>query len=126
MRKCIAILLFCGVGMHAESLPSRTRKFFAASLAAVASAAAADTATSWGKAESNPVLGRSQFGIGQAGIKIGLVSAALASQYFLIRRHNAHLETGLAVVNFAGAGVLGAVAYHNSTIPRIAGGGPLK
>ena len=120
MRKCTLIVLLCTVGLHAEGLKTRTKKLFAASIAAVTVAAVADAGTSWGKAESNPVLGQSRFGASQAGIKIGLVSAALAGQYFIMRHHSPNAAVGLAAVNFASAGVLGAIAYHNSTVPRIA------
>jgi hypothetical protein len=116
MRKCIVILLLCGACLHGETPPSRAKKLFAASIAAVASAAMADTATSWGKAEANPVLGQSRLGAGQAGLKIGLVSAALAGQLFLMRHHSQSAEKAFTVVNFASAGVLGGIAYRNSTI----------
>jgi hypothetical protein len=119
MRKCIVIVLLCSAILHAEGLQSRTKKLFTASVAAVTSAAIADTATSWGKAESNPVLGQSRFGMSQTGMKIGLVSAAMVGQFFIMRHHSAHVAAGFAAVNFASAGVLGAVAYHNSTIPQI-------
>ena len=126
MRKCIAILLLSGVGLHAQNFASRTKRLFSLSFAAVASASMADTATSWGKFETNPVLGRSRFGMSQAGIKIGVLSAALAGQYILIRHHRSHVESTLTVFNFASAGVLGAVAYHNSTVPRISGSAASK
>jgi|SRR5580658_5633665 hypothetical protein len=119
MRKCIVIVLLLSGGLHAESLQSRTKKLFTASVAAVTSAAVADAATSWGKAETNPVLGQSRFGIGQTSIKIGLVSAAMAGQFFIMRHHSAHAAAGFAAINFASAGVLGAVAYHNSGVPQI-------
>jgi hypothetical protein len=119
MRKCIAIVLLCCAGLHAEDLKSRTKRLFSASVAAVCAAAIADTGTSWGKAESNPILGQSRYGMAQTGIKIGLISAAMAGQYFLLRHHSRHVAMGFAAVNFASAGVLGAVAYHNSTIPKI-------
>jgi hypothetical protein len=119
MRKCTLILLFCCAGLHAQDLKSRTRRLFSASVAFVSAAAIADAGTSWGKAESNPVLGQSRFGMGQTGIKIGLISAAVGGQYFLLRHHSPHVAAGFAAVNFASAGVLGAIAYHNSTIPKI-------
>ncbi len=119
MRKCIVIVLLCSAGLGGESLPSRTKKLFAASVAAMTSAATADAASSWGKAESNPVLGQSRFGMAQTSIKIGLVSAAIGGQYFIMRHHGAHAAAGFAAVNFVSAGVLGAVAYHNSQIAPI-------
>ena len=119
MRKCIVIVLLCSAGLHAESLQSRTKRLYHASLAAVTTAAMADAVTSWGKAEMNPVLGQGRFGVGQAGMKIGLVSAAMAGQFFLMRHHGGRAAAGFAAVNLASAGVLGAVAYHNSAIPPI-------
>jgi hypothetical protein len=119
MRKCIVIVLLCCAGLQGQDLKSRTKKLFAASIAAVTAAAVADAGTSWGKAESNPVLGQSRFGASQAGIKIGLVSAALAGQYLVMRHHSRAAGT-FAAINFASAGVLGAVAAHNSTVPKVA------
>ena len=119
MRKCIVILLLCSLGLHAQDFKRRSRKLFLASVAAVTAAALVDAGTSWGKAESNPVLGQSRFGMGQVGIKLGLVSAAMAGQYFLMRHHHGSVDKGLAAINFASAGVMGAVAYHNSTVSRM-------
>jgi len=119
MRKCIAVVLLCSAGLYGQDLKARTKKLFAASVAAVATAAVADAGTSWGKAESNPVLGQSRFGASQTGIKIGLVSAALAGQYFIMRHHSKQAMGTFTVLNFASAGVLGAIAFHNSTVPAI-------
>ena len=116
MRKCIVILLVCSSWLPAQERSSKVKKFFAASVAAVATAALADTATSWGKVEANPVLGQSRFGMGQAGIKLGLISAALGGQLFLMRHHSQSTIRTFTVVNFVGAGVLGGIAYRNSTI----------
>ncbi|HTQ57499.1 MAG TPA: hypothetical protein VMI94_23680 [Bryobacteraceae bacterium] len=119
MRKCFVILLLCGGVLHAQEFKSRTKRLFQASVAAVSAAAVADAATSWGKAETNPLLGQSRFGMAQTGIKIGLVSAALAGQYFIVHRHSQRAAAAFTAVNFASAGVLGAVAYHNSTIAKM-------
>lgn len=126
MRKCIVILLLCSACLHGESLKTRSKKLFAISLAALTTAALADTATSWGKAESNPVLGQSRFGAGQTGIKIGLVSAALAGQFILVRHRSAHTANAFTAINFASAGVLGVIAYRNSTVSRVPSGVALR
>ena len=122
MRKYIVIVLLWSACLQAEGLQSRTKKLFAASVAAVTTAAITDAGTSWGRAESNPILGQSRFGMEQTGIKVGLVSAAMASQYFILRRHGARAASAFAAINFASAGVMGAVAYHNSTIPPMPSG----
>ncbi len=119
MRKCIVIVLLCSAGLQAaEGVQNRAKKLFVASVAALTSAATADAATSWGKSETNPILGRSQFGMRQTGIKFGMVSAAVVGQCFILRHTHGKVTTGFAALNFASAGVLGAVALHNSTVPR--------
>jgi hypothetical protein len=116
MRKCIVILLLCSVGMHGESLASRSKKLLLASFAAVTTAEVADSASSWGKLESNPVLGQSRFGIGKATVKLGVVTAILTGQYLLLRSHSPKAYKAVAAFNFASAGVLGGIAYRNSKI----------
>ncbi|MGA2737167.1 MAG: hypothetical protein ABSG65_06900 [Bryobacteraceae bacterium] len=120
MRKCIVILLFCGVTVQAESLAeslaARSKKLLMASFAAVTAAEAADSASSWGKLESNPVLGQSSFGIGKASAKIGVVSAVLAGEYLVLRHRRPSVYKAMTVVNFAGAAALGGIAYRNSQI----------
>lgn len=116
MRRCIAILLLCCAGMHAESLVIRSKKLLVASFAAVTAAEFADSASSWGKMEANPVLGQSRFGARQAGLKIGVVSAVLGAEYLLLRHRSPATFRAVAIANFAGAGALGAVAYRNTKI----------
>jgi len=118
MRKCIVILLFCGVCMHGESLASRSKKLLVASFAAVTAAEMADSASSWGKLESNPVLGQSRFGVAKAGVKIGLVTGILTGQYLLLRHHGPAAYKAMAAINFASAGVLGGIAYRNTRIAQ--------
>jgi len=126
MRKGTIILLLCGLSLQAQDMKSRAKALFAASVATVSAATLADAGTSWGKAETNPILGQSRFGASQIGVKLGLVSAAMAGQYLLMRHSKAQLAKAFTAINFAGAGVLGAVAYHNSAIPRIPSGASLK
>lgn len=116
MRKCIAILLLCSAGMYGESFGSRSKKLLLASFAAVSTAEIADSASSWGKMEANPLLGQSRFGAAKAGLKLGVVSAILTGQYFLVRHRGPGTYKAMAAINFASAGVLGAVAYRNSKI----------
>jgi len=119
MRKCIVILLLCTAGMYGESLGTRSKKLLVASFAAVTGAEMADCASSWGKMEANPVLGQSRFGMGQAGIKLGVVTAILTGQYLLVRHRGPSTYKALTVINFASAGALGAVAYRNTHIAPI-------
>jgi hypothetical protein len=119
MHKSIVMLLFCSVGMSGESLASRSKKLLVASFAAVTAAEMVDSASSWGKWESNPVWGQSRFGIEKASVKIGLVTAILTGQYFLLRHRSPTAFKAMAAINFASAGVLGGIAFHNSKIPEL-------
>jgi len=119
MRKCIVILLFCSTGVQAESLASRSKKLLWASFAAVAAGEVADSASSWGKLEANPVLGQSRFGMEKAGAKIGLVGGVLAGEYFLLRHRSPATWKAMTAVNFAGAAALGGIAYRNSKIGQL-------
>jgi len=102
--------------MYGESFGSRSKKLLIASFAAVSAAEFADSASSWGKLEANPVLGRSRFGFGQTSIKFGAVSAILGGQHLLVRHHGPAAYKAMAIANFAAAGGLGYVAVHNSRI----------
>jgi hypothetical protein len=116
MRRCVVILLLCSVCMYGESIGSRSKKLLMASFAAVTTAEIADSASSWGKLEANPVLGQSRFGLGKATVKIGLVSAIVTAQYVLLRHRGPSAYKAVAAINFAGAGALGAIAYRNTHI----------
>lgn len=83
------------------------------SLLILATATAADTHSSWGKQEANPVLRRGTFGPRQASLKIGLVAGAAAFEYAVLKRSRRRYERPLAFTNFAVAGVTGAVAIRN-------------
>ena len=119
MRKCIVMLLLCGVGLQGESLASHSKRLLVASFAAVTAAEMVDSASSWGKFEANPVLGQSRFGGAKAGIKIGVVTGMLAGQYLLLRHRGPGSFKAMAAINFASAGVLGGIAYHNSKIAAL-------
>ena len=108
----LAILLAVS-GMHAESV---SRRLWRASIAALVAGNAADMASSWGRYEANPLLGRGRFGVRQAGIKAGVVGVSVAAQTLLVRRR---AEKPYAVANFAAAAALGAVAAHNLRYAKV-------
>ena len=87
-------------------------KFTQATLVA---GSAADAASSYGKLETNPALGRSQFGGRQLGIKLGISGVLVASEY-LVTRKQPRAAKPFAVLNLAGAAVFGAAASHNSGV----------
>ncbi len=82
-----------------------------ASSFALVGAEIADAATAWGKPEANPLLG-SRFGPRAAAIKGGAVAGLLVAEW----RWGRGWRRGLAIMNFAVAGVLGAVAIHNRRV----------
>jgi hypothetical protein len=82
------------------------------SVVAMTAASAADVASSWGKTELNPALGRGQFGFRQTGIKVSISAGVLTAQWWQLRKHP-ELRKGMAISNFAVAGGLGAVAAGN-------------
>ena len=84
----------------------------AISQASFAVATAADSASSWGLYETNPILGNGTFGAKQAAVHAGITSALIAAESVVVRRHPS-LRKAFTVVNFAATGVLaGAVASN--------------
>lgn len=57
------------------------------SVAFFAGAQAMDTASSWGKIETNPILGRGPFGARQVGLKMSMASGVVLVEWLMLRRH---------------------------------------
>lgn len=77
------------------------------SLVTLDGASAADAASSWGRAEMNPVLGP-RFGPRGAAIKAGIFAGTAIAQVRTPRHRKAW-----TVVNFIAAGAIGAVTIRN-------------
>ncbi len=109
--------------LRTEAPPERplapTPRLWKASLVALAVAAAADLATSYGKRELNPALRGTDGRFGGRGIAVKslVTGSALAGQWFLVRRSP---ESGryAAIANFGMAGVFTAAAVHNTGTKR--------
>ncbi|MGA2134859.1 MAG: hypothetical protein ABSH50_21445 [Bryobacteraceae bacterium] len=85
----------------------------------VAGADAADTASSWGKLESNPLLSTgSRFSYSSLAIKLGALAGGLTAQHFLARR-NPEQTAVFASANLGAAGVLSLVAARNMRVPAV-------
>lgn len=82
------------------------------SVGILAGASAFDAASSIGRYELNPVLGRGPFGRRQIAIKGSLFAVNLALQREILRR-NPSARRKLAITNFIVAGALGTVAATN-------------
>lgn len=80
----------------------------------VGSAMVADTATSWGLYETNPVLGRGQFGLRQAAVKTSLYGGGMAASMVVGKRHRNMQVWG----NFAVCGGLGAASVSNAHLRK--------
>jgi hypothetical protein len=112
----LLIALFCGAA-HAEDGEGRwAKRFWKASIAAVAAGSIMDMQSSLGKHETNGLLANRQgiFSMQGVGLKLVLAGAAVGTQQYLLRRHPAvsGYKTG-ALINFAVAGTLSGVAIHN-------------
>jgi hypothetical protein len=88
------------------------------SLLALAAAHSADAATSWNKRELNPLLSPSSgaFGGQMLAVKCAITVASVGLQAIVLR-HHPELAKMFARVNFVEAGVIGATAIHNSSVP---------
>lgn len=91
----------------------RPSRLLRASWVALAAASSLDIATSVGRYELNPALGRGTFGGRQAGIKIGLNLGTILAERKLVRERG-QLDRGFAVANFAGAAATAGIAARNA------------
>jgi len=120
--KILALVLCAATIAQAEPIeaPKRKMRFWKASALVLAGALAADTASSWGRPELNPLV-RGQGGRFDArsfGIKAGIAGGGLALQYFLLKRAP-HAERAAAYSNFAAAGTLAYGAARNWSLGRV-------
>lgn len=102
-----------------ERKQAKWKKAWAWSAAALMASVAADTASSMGRPELNPLLrgGMGQFNARSAGLKFGIAGALLGSQYLLLKKHPeqaAWATTG----NFAAAGLTSSIAVRNFRLPK--------
>lgn len=109
--KTLALLMVMAAPLLAES---RWHRIYRWSVGAVVAGMAADSATSWGRMEANPILrdGSGRFGGRGLALKSGLTVGGLVVTHLVVRKQPA-LAKPAAVVNFAAAGVLGGVAIRN-------------
>jgi hypothetical protein len=108
--KRLSIFALLSLPLAAQDVPHK--RLYRWSVVALTAASAADVASSWGKQELNPVLGRGTFGARQTGIKISISAGMLTAQWWAMLRHP-ELRHGFARSNFIAAGALGGVAVGN-------------
>ncbi len=88
------------------------------SIAALLCGNAADSASSWGQVERNPVLfGGQQFGARSAAIKFGIIGASVGLQLWFVK-HHPKSEKVFVIENFALSGAFSAAAIHNVRVSK--------
>lgn len=119
MAKIVLVLLItlcCGSAQAEDGDGRWAKRFWKASVAAVAAGSVLDIQSSLGKHETNSLLANQQgvFSTQGVGLKLAIAGAAIGTQQYMLHRHPAisGYKTG-ALINFAVAGTLGAVAVHN-------------
>ena len=111
-RPTVVILCVIAAALCFGKVACGQDRWYRASLIAVGASQAADTASSWGGHELNPVLGTGRFGGRQVGIKSAVVGSGIAAQYVAVRQYPRHRKVA-TVVNFALAAATTAVAVRN-------------
>jgi hypothetical protein len=115
MRARAAMWLILTAGMmNAEGVEGKGRRLWKWSVAALAAGNAADTFSSLGRHELNPVLGVGKFGPRATGIKIGISGATIGLEYLLLRKRP-ELAKKLAYVNIGMAAATGGAAAYNTS-----------
>ena len=99
--------------LRAEAPVKRSRLWKLSALA-LAGALAADSASSWGRPELNPLVrgNAGRFDGRSFSLKAGIAGGGLLAQYVLLRRAP-QAEKAAAWTNFGAAGLLGAAAIRN-------------
>jgi len=112
----LVVALLCGPAYAEDAAGRWAKRFWKASILAVAAGSAVDMQSSLGKHETNGLLANRQgvFSVQGIGLKLMIAGAAVGTQQYLLNRHPAAsgYKTG-ALINFAVAGALGGVAVHN-------------
>jgi hypothetical protein len=110
------IALIPSAASAAERKP-RWRTVWHVSQALLVAGNTADVATSWGKNEANPLLHTgAQFSYSSMAIKLGMMTGGLVAQHYIARKSPDQIPY-FASANLVVAGLLGAVALHNTTVP---------
>jgi hypothetical protein len=109
----VALLMLTLTTLSAEGGDARGKRLWKWSVGVLAAANAADTMTSMGRYELNPVLGAGRFGPRATGLKIGISAAMIGAQYLILRRRPQAMRKA-AFVNFAMAGATAGVAALNT------------
>ncbi len=97
---------------------ARPSKLWRISVAALAAGSTADAWSSYGRTEANPLLQGpgGQFSARGIGLKAAIAGGAVATQWFLQRKHPDSAKA-FAVTNFGMAAVFSGIAVRNKRLP---------
>ncbi len=113
---CLPLVI---MGAFGQTLPDHQSKpdlsTWKASVLTLSAASALDMESSWGKYETNPILGRGTFGARQTGIKAGMVGGSVLAEWLWLRRHP-ETSSVFVTVNVGVTGMLVSVSIHNWSI----------
>ncbi|MDX1980395.1 MAG: hypothetical protein SFV51_09010 [Bryobacteraceae bacterium] len=128
MRNLLVATLVAALSLPAQPVTGRIRwdapqtvdaphgrsSWWKLSVVAAAAAAAADSHSSWGRLETNPLLRGSngRFGLQSLALKALITGGAIGVQYLILRKHPNAEKYGVAT-NMIMAGVLGTAAAIN-------------
>jgi hypothetical protein len=112
MKRTILIAAFAA-GSHAQA--ASWHRLWRVTQAAMLASTTADVASSYGKRELDPVLGRGRYGIRQASLEFGITGAVLAIQEISVH-HKPFLAKRLAIVNLVRTGAYTGLAVHNEML----------
>jgi hypothetical protein len=121
MRRLAALLLFFSMIAAAQEPASHhklTLALFRISQAALAAGNCADVASSLGRQETNPVLGRGQFGGRQIAIKAAIIGGIMLGQEIVAHKLPA-ARSAFAAANIGMTGYLGWQAKQNLNYPKL-------
>jgi hypothetical protein len=107
--KILALLVLSMLAANAQEHPQRNWNI---SVAFFAGANVMDTMSSRGAFETNPVLGRGQFGMRQMAIKGGIASGLILAERLILRKHP-ETRSLWTWVNYGSGAAITAVAVRN-------------
>lgn len=114
MKRAILIAILAAAP-HAQA--ASWRRFWRVTQAALVASTVADVASSYGKFELDPLLGRGRYGVRQASLEIGITGAMIAVQEITVH-HKPLVAKHLAIVNLVRVGLFTGLAAHNEDLGR--------
>lgn len=112
MKRTILIAVLAAAS-HAQA--ASWHRLWRVTQAAMLASTTADVASSYGRRELDPVLGRGRYGIRQTSLEFGITGIVLAVQEIAVHRKPI-LAKRLAIVNLVRTGAYTGLAVHNESV----------